>query len=329
MSDHSLLRYAGRRALQIPFLLIGITILSFFIFYLSPVDPVVAYFGFTTVQKMPADDIAKVRDELGLNKPIYYRYSTWLSRLVQGDLGFSHIQHRPVLQVILEKLPATLLLTIPAYGIAMLAAIFFALSATAREGTWYDKSLTGIGYVLYATPTFLVALLMMLIFAIWLGWLPSSRMESITTAESLGGMLLDRFRHLILPATALAVSHFAMFYGYFRSSLSDAMREDYITTARAKGLDEKTILYKHAFRNSLLPVITQIGLAIPYLIAGSVVVETIFAWPGIGRLTFEAAMRSDYMLLMGITLFTSLIVILGNLLADIAYAIADPRVQYE
>jgi peptide/nickel transport system permease protein len=309
--------------------LIGITILSFFIFYLSPVDPVVAYFGFTTVQKMPADDIAKVRDELGLNKPIYYRYSTWLSRLVQGDLGFSHIQHRPVLQVILEKLPATLLLTIPAYGIAMLAAIFFALSATAREGTWYDKSLTGIGYVLYATPTFLVALLMMLIFAIWLGWLPSSRMESITTAGSVAGMLLDRVKHLILPATALAVSHFAVFYGYFRSSLSDAMREDYITTARAKGLDEKTILYKHAFRNSLLPVITQIGLAIPYLIAGSVVVETIFAWPGIGRLTFEAAMRSDYMLLMGITLFTSLIVILGNLLADIAYAIADPRVQYE
>ncbi|HWQ67654.1 MAG TPA: ABC transporter permease [Methanospirillum sp.] len=329
MLDNSLLRYAGRRALQIPFLLIGITILSFFIFYLSPVDPVVAYFGFTTVQKMPADDIAKVRDDLGLNKPIYMRYGAWISRLIHGDLGFSHIQHRPVLDVILEKLPATLILTIPAYGVAMLAAIFFGLSATARDGSWYDRSLTGLGYVLYATPTFLIALLMMLVFAVWLGWLPSSRMESIADPGTLMGTIVDRIRHLILPAMALVFSHFAVFYGYIRSSLSDAMREDYITTARAKGLDERTILHKHAFRNSLLPIITQIGLAIPYLIAGSVVVETIFAWPGIGRLTFDAAMRSDYMLLMGITLFTSLIVILGNLLADVAYAVADPRVRYE
>jgi peptide/nickel transport system permease protein len=329
MVQSGLLRYACRRALQIPFLLIGITILSFFIFYLSPVDPVVAYFGLDTVQKMPADDIIKVRDELGLNKPIIYRYEAWLLRLLHGDLGFSHIQHRPVLDVILEKLPATLILTIPAYGMALIAALILALFATEREKSWYDRCLTGAGYVLYATPTFLVALLMMLVFAIWLGWLPSSRMESITSASTVLGVLLDRLRHLILPATALAVSHFAIFYGYFRSSLSDAMQEDYITTARAKGLDEKTILYRHAFRNSLLPVITQIGLAIPYLIAGSVVVETIFAWPGIGRLTFDAAMRSDYMLLMGITLFTSLIVILGNLLADIAYAIADPRVCYD
>lgn len=327
--DHSLLRYIGRRALQIPFLLIGITILSFFIFYLSPIDPVIAYFGFSTVQKMPADDIAKVKDELGLNKPIYIRYWTWLSRLSHGDFGFSHIQHRPVLDVILEKFPATLMLTIPAYGCAMIAAIFLALTAALREGSWIDRILTGISYILYATPTFLVALLMMLVFAVWLGWLPASRMVSVTVPPELWEEIVDRIRHLILPVTVLAFSHFAIFYGYLRSSLSEAMREDYITTARAKGLDERHILYRHAFRNSLLPFITQVGLAIPYLLAGSVVVETIFAWPGIGRLTYEAAIRSDYMLLMGLTLFTSLIVIIGNLLADIAYAAADPRVRYE
>lgn len=327
--DHSLLRYTTRRALQIPFLLIGITILSFFIFYLSPIDPVVAYFGFETIQKMPADDISKVREELGFNQPVYIRYEIWFTRIIHGDLGFSQIQHRPVLDVIWEKFPATLILTIPAYLGAMVAAILFGLYAAGREGSLFDRVMTGASYVLYATPTFLVALLMMLIFAVWLGWLPASRMESVTDPATLLGVIVDRIRHLILPATVLACSHFTIFYGYFRPSLSDAMREDYITTARAKGLDERTILHKHAFKNSLLPFITQIGLAIPYFIAGSVVVETIFAWPGIGRLTFEAAMRSDYMLLMGITLFTSVIVILGNLLADIAYAVVDPRVRYE
>ncbi|PKL60844.1 MAG: diguanylate cyclase [Methanomicrobiales archaeon HGW-Methanomicrobiales-4] len=327
--DHSLLRYIIQRVLQIPFLLIGITILSFFIFYLSPIDPVVAYFGFSTVQKMPADDIAQMKDELSLNKPIYVRYWTWLSRLSHGDFGYSHIQHRPVLDVILEKFPATLMLTIPAYGCAMIAAILLALSAALREGSWIDRSLTGISYILYATPTFLVALLMMLVFAVWLGWLPASRMVSVTVPQELWMEIIDRLRHLILPVSVLAFSHFAIFYGYLRSSLSEAMREDYITTARAKGLDERKILYRHAFRNSLLPFITQVGLMVPYLLAGSVVVETIFAWPGIGRLTYEAAIRSDYMLLMGLTLFTSLIVIIGNLLADIAYATVDPRVRYE
>ncbi len=327
--DHSLLRYTGRRVLQIPPLLVGITILSFFIFYLSPIDPVIAYLGLPTVQKMPVEDVEKIKEQLGLNQPIYIRYGIWLSQISTGDLGFSHIQHRPVLQVILEKFPATLLLTIPAYGMAMILAVFFSLAAAAREGSRFDRSMTGISYIMYATPSFLVALLLMLVFAVWLGWLPASRMASVTEPGTLLGVIVDHIRHLILPATALAVSHFAVFYGFLRSSLSESMREDYITTARAKGLDERTILNRHAFRNSLLPFITQIGLAIPYFIAGSVVIETIFAWPGIGRLTFEAAIRSDYMLLMGLTFFTSLIVILGNLLADIAYAIVDPRVRYE
>jgi peptide/nickel transport system permease protein len=327
--DRSLLRYTFRRALQIPFLIIGISILSFLIFYLSPIDPVVAYFGIETVQKMPAEDIAQVREDLGLNKPFYIRYGAWFTRLVHGDLGISHIQHRPVLDVIMEKFPATLLLTIPAYGAAMLTAILMSLFVAAREGSFYDRFMTGISYVLYATPSFLFALLLMLIFAVWLGWFPSSRMVSVAEQGTLLAMIIDRIRHLILPVFALAISHFTVFYGYLRSGLSDAMREDYITTARAKGLDERSILHKHAFKNSLLPFITQIGLAIPYFIAGSVVVETIFAWPGIGRLTYEAAIRSDYMLLMGLTLFTSIIVIIGNLVADVAYAVVDPRVRYE
>lgn len=327
--DHSLLRYTSRRVLQIPPLLVGITILSFFIFYLSPIDPVIAYLGLPTVQKMPIEDVEKIKEQLGLNQPIYIRYGIWLSHIATGDLGFSHIQHRPVLQVILEKFPATLLLTIPAYGMAMILAVLFSLAAAAREGSKFDRSMTGISYIMYATPSFLVALLLMLVFAVWLGWLPASRMASVIEPGTLLGVIVDHIRHLILPATALAVSHFAVFYGFLRSSLSESMREDYITTARAKGLDERTILNRHAFRNSLLPFITQIGLAIPYLIAGSVVIETIFAWPGIGALLMKAVSARDLVVIESTIMVIVLMFLLVNFAIDILYHLIDPRITYE
>jgi peptide/nickel transport system permease protein len=191
-----------------------------------------------------------------------------------------------------------------------------------------DATFNGLNYVIYSTPTFLVALLCMLVFAVWLGWLPSSRMISVDAPIAAWPLLLDRINHLVLPAFVLALSHMAVFCTYIRSSVLEAMQEDYILTARAKGLDERAVILRHAFRNSLLPFITQIGISLPLLIGGSVVVESIFAWPGIGKLTYDAALRADYMLLMGLTLFTSLLVILGNLLADIAYSLADPRVKY-
>lgn len=326
--DSSLVRYILRRVLQIPPLLLGISILTFLIFYFSPVDPVVAYLGLTTVQKMPPEDVAKVEKQLGLDQPVQVRYMDWLGRVLHGDWGFSHIKKRPVLDVILERFSATLLLTITGYGLSVVLGILLGLASASRAGSRFDASLNGLNYVIYSTPTFLVALLVMLVFAVWLGWLPSSRMVSVAEPTSFWPNVLDRMRHLILPAFVLAMSHMAVFYTYTRSSVLEAMREDYILTARAKGLSDRTIIYRHAFRNSLLPFITQVGLAIPWLIAGSVVVETIFAWPGIGKLAYDAALRADYMLLMGLTLFTSLLVISGNLLADIAYAMADPRVKY-
>jgi peptide/nickel transport system permease protein len=326
--DSGLARYIIRRALQIPPLLFGITILAFLIFYLSPVNPVVAYLGMTTVQKMPAEDIAKVEEQLGLDKPAYERYLLWLEHIAQGDWGFSYILKRPVLDVILERFPATLLLTFTGYGLSMVLGVVMGLASAKREGSPLDRFLHHLNYILYSTPTFLAALLAMLVFAVWLGWLPSSRMISVNEPVTFWAYNLDRIRHIILPASVLAVSHLAVFYTYIRSSLLEAMREDYIVTARAKGLDERTILYRHALRNSLLPFVTQIGLAIPLLIGGSVIVESMFAWPGIGKLTYDAALRADYMLLMGMTLFTSLLVIIGNLMADVAYAILDPRVKY-
>jgi peptide/nickel transport system permease protein len=327
--DPSLTRYIIRRIIQIPPLLFGISILTFLIFYLSPVNPVIAYLGLVTAQKMPPEDIAKVEKQLGLDQPVTVRYISWLDRIVHGDWGFSYIKKRPVLEVILERFPATLLLTFVGYGLSMLMGITLGLASAYREGSLFDRVLHAINYILYSTPTFLVALLSMLVFAVWLGWLPSSRMASVSEPAEFLSDLVDRFRHLILPACVLASSHLAVFYTYIRSSLIESMREDYVVAARAKGLDEKTILIRHAFHNSLLPFITQIGLSVPLLIGGSVIVESIFAWPGIGKLAYDAALRADYMLLMGLTLFSSLLVILGNLAADVAYAVFDPRIKYD
>jgi peptide/nickel transport system permease protein len=326
--NRSLAFYVIRRVLQIPPILFGITILTFLIFYLSPVDPVEAYLGFDTMQKMPPEDVIKVEQQLGLDQPVQVRYISWMERVVQGDWGISYIKKRPVLDIILERFPATLLLAITAYSVSMVLAILLGLASATNEGSALDRLFKQLNYIIYFTPTFLVALLAILVFAVWLGWLPSSRMVSIDEPTSLWAYHLDKLKHLILPAIVLGVSHMAVFYTYIRSSVLEAMREDYILTARAKGLDEWTIIYRHAFRNSLLPFVTQIGLAIPYFIGGSVIIESIFAWPGIGKLTYDAAFRADYMLLMGMTLFTSLLVIFGNLMADVAYAVLDPRIKY-
>lgn len=326
--DQSLVRYALRRVLQIPPLLLGISILAFLIFYLSPVDPAIAYLGLITVQKMPPEDVVKVEKQLGLDKPVEVRYAIWLEKIAHGDWGYSHIKKRPVLDVILERFPATLLLTATGYGLSALLGVILGLISAVVAGSRVDAALNGLSYVIYSTPTFLVALLAMLVFAVWLGWLPSSRMESVDAPASALPLLLDKIHHLILPASVLAMTHMSVFYTYIRSAVLEAMQQDYITTARAKGLDERKVILYHAFRNSLLPFITQVGISMPLLIGGSVVVESIFAWPGIGKLSYDAALRADYMLLMGLTLFTSLLVIVGNLLADIAYAFADPRVKY-
>lgn len=326
--ERDLAGYVIRRVLQVPPLLLGISILTFLILYISPVNPVVAYLGLVTVQKMPPEDITKVEQQLGLDKPVHVRYISWLDHIVHGDWGFSYIKKRPVLDVILERFPATFLLTFTGYGLSMVLGVIMGLASATRKGSLFDNLIHGMNYILYSTPTFLVALLAMLVFSVWLGWLPSSRMVSVDEPVTVWAYIFDRMKHIILPAAVLAFSHLAVFYTYIRSSILEAMNDDYILTARAKGLDERTIIYRHAFRNSLLPFITQIGLAIPLLIGGSVVVESIFAWPGIGKLTYDAALRADYMLLMGMTLFTSLLVIFGNLLADVAYAILDPRIKY-
>jgi len=322
--------YIVKRALQALPIFFGITIITFFLLCLSPIDPVIAYLGAEVVQQMPEAGVAKVTQELGLDKPAHVQYLLWLKRVSQGNLGYSWIKHQPVLEVIIEKFPATLLLTVTGYSISIILGIFIGVLSATKEGSLFDRLSMAINYILYSTPAFLIALISMLIFVVWLGWLPPCRMTSVTAeTSSFWFSTIDRLKHLILPAFVLGPSHLALYTTYIRSGMLEALQKEYIITARAKGLRERTITYKHAFRNALLPFISLLGLSVPWLISGSVVIETIFAWPGIGRLTYEAALRSDYMMLMGLTLFTGTLVIVGNLLADIAYAIVDPRVKYD
>lgn len=328
--DRDLLCYAIKRTLQLPFLFIGITVVAFLILHLSPTDPVVAYYGMEAVQKMSQEDLENIRSGFSLDEPLYNQYFNWLNRVLHGDLGYSRIRHQPVYDVIFERFPATLLLSIAAYSMSIIMGVLVGIVSASKENTRFDRLSLGFAYLLYSIPTFLMALLAMLIFVVWLGWLPAGRMTSITLESSSWSYLLaDRIKHLILPAFVLGLGHMAVYATYLRSSLLESLEQDYIIMARAKGLSERTIVTKHAFRNALLPFITQLGMSLPWLIGGNVVIETIFAWPGIGQLAYDAARRADYTLLMGLVLFTGTLVILGNLLADVVCAIADPRVKYD
>ena len=328
--DSSVKLYIKKRVIQIPFLLLGITFLAFLLFSMSPTDPVVSYLGGpTVVQLMGPEKVEEVRQQLGLDQPFYIRYEIWLSHIIQGDFGYSRSQNLPVLDAILQRLPASLILVFFAYTLAVSMSIVLALSAAKREGSFYDHAMGAGAYLLYSTPSFLIALLMIYIFTVWLGVLPPARMVSLNPPYSFLGQIKDFIVHLIMPVITLAIAQFTVYYVYLRSALSEAMQQMYITLARAKGLSERSVLYRHALRNSLLPLITQIGLSMPAIIGGGVVVETLFAWPGVGNLTTLAAAGGDHQLMMGILLISSFLVIIGNLGADILYAVADPRVTYE
>lgn len=328
--DSSVKLYIKKRVIQIPFLLLGITFLAFLLFSMSPTDPVVSYLGGpTVVQLMGPEKVEEVRQQLGLDQPFYIRYGIWLSHIIQGDFGYSRSQNLPVLDAILQRLPASLILVFFAYTLAVSMSIVLALSAAKREGSFYDHAMGAGAYLLYSTPSFLIALLMIYIFTVWLGVLPPARMVSLNPPYSFLGQIKDFIAHLIMPVITLAIAQFTVYYVYLRSALSEAMQQMYITLARAKGLSERSVLYRHALRNSLLPLITQIGLSMPAIIGGGVVVETLFAWPGVGNLTTLAAAGGDHQLMMGILLISSFLVIIGNLGADILYAVADPRVTYE
>jgi peptide/nickel transport system permease protein len=275
------------------------------------------------------EDIARLRTNLGLDQPFYMWYVSWIWNVIHGDFGRSMIDGSPVMSHILDRLPNTLELTGTAIVVGVLISIPLGIVGALRRGSKTDHALTVVSVAGFAVPQFWMGLLLILIFSVTfeshgLPWLPSSG----ATSPLNGGDLLDRLEHLIMPATVLAFFYLSVWSRFTRSSMLEVLSQDYIRTARAKGMSERRVVYLHGLRNALIPLITLVGLELPGLVSGGLVVEVVFGWPGIGRLAFERALQYDYSTVMGVTFFATLLVVAGNLLADVLYAVLDPRNRY-
>jgi peptide/nickel transport system permease protein len=290
----------------------------------SPVDE----FVFNPRGK-PAD-IERIKENLGLDRPWPERYVNWLGDALRGDLGLSLINFTPVTDRILNVLPNTLLLTVSSLVLALAVSVPVGMLAAVRRGSWFDHVVNVLSTVLFAVPTFWLGLMLILLFAVKLdewGWpaLPVGGTQSLRGESGLG----DRLRHLVLPMVALAAVQLASWTRYIRSSVLEVNRLDFVRTAEAKGLTQRVVNYRHVFRNALLPLVTLVGLTLPELFGGALLIETIFAWNGIGRLAYDAALQSDYTLIMGTVLMFAILTLLANLASDVAYALLDPRIRYD
>ncbi|MGH2403865.1 MAG: ABC transporter permease [bacterium] len=314
-------RYLLRRLLITFPILLGITVLCYLILSLTPGDAVSMLISPTT----SAADVEIRRRALGLDQPTYVRYLKWLNELAHGNLGYSFSSGAPVAKRIGDRILPTLTLTVSALVISYLLAIPIGMLAATRRYSWVDYVATFFAFVGISLPTFFLGLAGIYIFALRLRWLPVGGTMTLGGTEG----LLDSLHHLILPAIVLAGAGGGVLVRHVRSSMLEVLGQDYVRTARAKGLAELLVLRRHALRNALIPVVTLAGLQIPALLAGAVITEQVFEWPGMGRLTIEAINQRDYPVLMGITLIAAVLVAAGNLLADIAYSIVDPRIRYE
>jgi peptide/nickel transport system permease protein len=315
-----------RLGLMIP-LFIGITIISFGVIHLAPGSPIDMATDLNP--KATAEVKERMRALYGLDKPIYWQYWDWVSRMVVLDFGVSFSQDgRKVADKILERLPITIFLNVLSLAIILLVAIPIGVLSASKQGSFFDKVTTVIVFVGFAVPHFWLALLLMILFGIQLGWLPISGLKSLNY-EFLpaSAQVWDRISHFILPVFISASGGLAGLSRYMRANMLEVIRQDYITTARAKGLSQTTVIFKHALRNALLPVITILGLSIPGLIGGSVIFETIFAIPGMGQLFYASVMARDYPTIMGILVIGAVLTLVGNLIADLSYALADPRIR--
>ncbi len=321
-----MLRYSLRRLLAMIPVLLWITVLSFGIIHLAPGKPTDVLTQFNP--KVSLEARQRMEQLYGLDQPVHVQYGRWLSRVARLDFGRSFLDDRPVMEKIAERLPITLTLNVLALVLVFGIAVPLGVRAAVRPGGLFDRVTTVLVFLGYSMPSFWLALLGMALFSVTLRWLPVSGLHALD-AESWAWWrrLLDMGWHLILPLAVTAVVSLAGLSRYARASLLDVLRQDYMRTARAKGLPQGRVLFHHGLRNGLLPIITILGLSLPDLISGSVVAETIFSIPGMGRLFYEAVMARDYAVVMALVTIGALLTLLGNFLADLAYAAADPRIR--
>lgn len=315
-----------RIAMLVP-LMLGITLITFTVIHLAPGEPVDMQMAMNPkVGKEARDRLTKF---YGLDKPLHEQYFSWLGKLAKLDLGRSFSSdNRPVLDKIKERLPITLSLNIIALVLEFGLAIPIGVMAAVYRDTWLDKGITIFVFLGFAVPTFWLALLLMYFFGVKLNWLPISGLHTLGyEGYSWLGRVWDLAKHLVLPVAVASFGSLAGVSRYMRSAMLGVIDQDYITTARAKGLSERVVIWKHALRNALLPLITLAGFSIPGLIGGSVIFETIFAIPGMGQLFYQGVMSRDYPVVMGILVIGAFLTLLGNLIADVSYALADPRIR--
>ena len=325
-----MLRFLVRRLIGSIPLVLGILTLIFFIMHLAPGDPTSRYFD----PNVSPEVIEQMRHNLGLDQPVYIQYFKWMKAFLTGDFGISFAQMRPISEILPPVMWNTLQLTLVSTVIIFVLGMLIGIFQAVRQYRASDNVLTFVALFFYSMPGFWFALMLTLLFSLKANqWgfpivFPASQMTTVGYEfMSPLGKITDRFMHLVLPSIALGIGSAAGVARYMRGSMLEVIRQDYVRTARAKGLSERVVIFKHALRNALLPVITLLGLTMPYLFGGAVLVETIFAWPGMGRLIVEAVFQRDYPLIMATSFVISVMVILGNLVADMLYAVADPRIR--
>jgi peptide/nickel transport system permease protein len=314
---------ARRLAFAVPLLLV-VSLGLFALAKASPFDPVERYFGVRIIGASP-ERIAAIRANWGVDRPLLVQWWSWLRNALTGDLGDSLSLQQPVAQVITERLGWSLLLVTVGFGLALLLGLVLGTLAAWRAGGVVDRVVTGLAYVLEATLPFLLGIAALYVFALILGWLPGGGLTDAGAELSVGQVA----RHLVLPAAVLAVSQAPPFVLFVRQSLLESLTQDYVVGARARGLSERAVLVHHALRTSLLPFLTLVGARLPELVTGALLVETVFSWPGIAKATVDAALALDFALLGALTVLLTGAVLLGNLLADVLYALADPRVALD
>ncbi|HSK19815.1 MAG TPA: ABC transporter permease [Longimicrobiales bacterium] len=313
-------------------LLLGIATIIFFVLNLAPGDPTSFYFN----PNVPPEIIEQMRRNLGLDQPLHVQYFRWMVSFFQGDFGYSLAQSRPVSEIVFEALPNTLMLTGTALVLVFVIGMFIGVLQAVRQYSIFDSTSSVVSLFFYSMPSFWLALMLVLIFSLkahqW-GWPIALPATGITSVDyefmSAGEKIADRISHLILPVGTLTLALAAGVARYMRGQMLEVIRQDYIRTARAKGLSERTVITKHALRNSMLPVITLLGLYLPFLFSGAIFIEVIFAWPGMGRVIYDAIFQRDYPLVMATSFIFATIVVVGNLIADVLYAVADPRIRYD
>lgn len=304
-----MIAYILRRLLQTALILLGISFVTFVLLYLVPADPARQIAG----RSATAATVENIREQLGLNLPFYEQYFRYLNGILHGDLGRSYLQKTQVAELIWSRLPASLLLMVGAIFCELLIGLTMGIVAATKRGTKTDDTLMIFSFIGVSAPQFVIGILLLYVFAVKLGWFP------------IGGY--GTFKHLVLPSLTLGLLGAGWYARMMRSSLLDVLRQDYIRTARAKGLSRWKILFRHAIPNAILPIIAMIGIDIGLFMSGIVVVESVFGWPGIGQLAWQAIQRVDIPIIMGVTLISAFAIVLGNLLADLITPLVDPRIK--